>query len=265
MILVKKVLNSSVVLVEEDGVEKIVLGKGLGFGKKTGDTIDDEHIDKIYLEKNTKTSYITDLMEEIPFEFFEITRDITHLAETILGKKLDNTIYLTLTDHIHFAIERARKGQCLPNKLYWEIRNYYPNEFNIGEESRQKLNEMYDLKLPEEEASNIAFHIINAQSQVDENNNAFNYAKMIGAIVNIVKYSIESPIDTSSIHYTRFITHVRFFVERYYSNLLLHDENNELYQQMWHLYPNSMSIADKVKQYIKKYTTIPYQTMKSFI
>lgn len=51
MILVVKVLNSSVVLVEEEGIEKIVLGKGIGFGKKPGDTIDDERVDKIFLEK----------------------------------------------------------------------------------------------------------------------------------------------------------------------------------------------------------------------
>ena len=38
---IRKVLNSSVVLVQEDnGEESILLGKGIGYGRKPGQTID---------------------------------------------------------------------------------------------------------------------------------------------------------------------------------------------------------------------------------
>lgn len=132
MIAIKKVLNSSVVLVEKDGIEMVALGKGIGFGRKPGDVIDDGNVDKIFLEKNIKTAHVTELIEEIPFDYFEVTRDITNEAEKILGKKLNSNLYLTLTDHIHFAVERAKQGHVLSNKLYWEIKNYYPKEFDIG-------------------------------------------------------------------------------------------------------------------------------------
>lgn len=259
VIMIKKVLNSSVLLVEEDGIEKVVLGRGIGYGKKQGDSIENTNIDKIFLEKTIKTNYITELMEEIPFEFFQMTKEIIELAEIDLGKKLDNSLYLTLTDHIHFAVERVQKNQFFPNKLYWEIKNYYPTEFQVGEKSLKILNKKYAIELPEEEASNIAFHLINAQSSSESTKDGFEHAKMISSIVNVVKYSIESPIDTTSIHYTRFITHVRFFVERFFSNQLLHDENNELYSQLWTLYPYAMGTADKVQKYIKKvyHTSIP--------
>nr|WP_219999850.1 PRD domain-containing protein [Gilliamella apicola] len=245
-----KVLNSSVVLVEEEGIEKIVLGKGIGFGKKPGDTIDDERVDKIFLENNVKLAYITDLVKEVPFQFFQITKEIITLAENDLNRKLNNNIYLTLTDHIYFAVERVKQGLFIPNKLYWEIKNYYPQEFNIAKQAIELLNARYDLAFPEEEASNIAFHLINAQTTNTQNLNAFQYAKMINSIVNLVKYSVGVPIDTSSIHYSRFITHIKFFVERFYANNQLQEDNNDLYQQISSLYPYAMHIAEKVKQYI---------------
>ncbi|WLT06841.1 BglG family transcription antiterminator LicT [Gilliamella apis] len=250
MILVVKVLNSSVVLVEEEGIEKIVLGKGIGFGKKPGDTIDDERVDKIFLENNVKLAYITDLVKEVPFQFFQITKEIITLAENDLNRKLNNNIYLTLTDHIYFAVERVKQGLFIPNKLYWEIKNYYPQEFNIAKQAIELLNARYNLTFPEEEASNIAFHLINAQTTTTQNLNTFQYAKMINSIVNLVKYSVGVPIDTSSIHYSRFITHIKFFVERFYANNQLQEDNNDLYQQISSRYPYAMHIAEKVKQYI---------------
>ncbi|WP_321384983.1 BglG family transcription antiterminator LicT [uncultured Enterococcus sp.] len=260
MISIKKVLNSSVVLVENNGKEMIALGKGIGFGKKTGDQIPDEQVDKIFLEvEEQKSVQIVELVGEIPFEFFEVTRDIITEAEAQLGKKLNSNLYLTLTDHLHFAVERAQQGLTVANRLYWEIKSYYPQEFQVGQRALELLNEKYAIELPKEEASNIAFHLINAQSEDTENGNGFKYAKMIGGIVNMVRYSIQKEIDTNSIHYTRFITHVRFFVERYYSDGLLEDTEGELYRQMWTLYPSAMETATKVKEYIEKvyHATIP--------
>lgn len=260
MISIKKVLNSSVVLVENNGKEMIALGKGIGFGKKPGDQIPDEQVDKIFLEvEEQKSVQIVELVGEIPFEFFEVTRDIIAEAENQLGKKLNSNLYLTLTDHLHFAVERAQQGLTVANRLYWEIKSYYPQEFQVGQRALELLNEKYAIELPKEEASNIAFHLINAQSEDTENGDGFKYAKMIGGIVNMVRYSIQKEIDTNSIHYTRFITHVRFFVERYYSDGLLEDTEGELYRQMWTLYPSAMETATKVKEYIEKVyqATIP--------
>lgn len=260
MILIKKVLNSSVVLIDKNGKEMIALGKGIGFGKKIGDEILGNQVDKIFLPfEEKKSSQLLELVDEIPIEFFEITRTIVLKAEQELGKKLNPGIYLTLTDHLHFAVERAQKGINVANRLYWEIKSYYPKEFQIGNYSIDLLNNRYAINLSKEEASNIAFHLINAQSDDADSANGFQYAKMIGGIVNMVRYSLQTDIDTNSIHYIRFITHVRFFVERYISNNLLNDEEEELYNQMWTLYPAAMEIATKVKRYIEKFyhQTIP--------
>ena len=260
MISIKKVLNSSVVLVEENGKEMIALGKGIGFGQKAGDEISGDKVDKIFLPfEEKKSSQLLELVEEIHIEFFEITRTIVFEAEKGLDKKLNPGVYLTLTDHLHFAVERAQKGVNIANRLYWEIKIYYPKEFQIGKYALTLLNEQYGIDLPKEEASNIAFHLINAQSEDPDSGAGFKYAKMIGGIVNLVRYSLQKDIDTNSIHYARFITHVRFFVERYYSDALLDDGEEEFYNQMWILYPSAMESAAKIKDYIEKvyHKTIP--------
>lgn len=251
MILVKKVLNSSVVLVEKDGQEMIALGKGIGYNKKIDDIISDSLVDKIFLPiEEQKSSQFAELVDEIPIQFFEITKEIVAIAEEELPYQLNTSIYLTLSDHLHFAVERSEKGLAISNRLYWEIKNYYPKEFYIGEMALKQIKQKYKIELPNEEASNIAFHLINAQSNKHEDQDGLKKAKLVGTIVNMVRYSLRQEIDTNSIHYTRFITHVRFFVDRFFSEGLLQEKEDELYRQMWSLYPGAMDSATKVKNYI---------------
>lgn len=217
MILVKKVLNSSVVLVEKEGQEMIALGKGIGYGKKRGDFISDSVVDQIFLPiEEQKSSQFAELVDEIPIKFFEITKEIVSIAEEKLAVSLNTSIYLTLSDHLHFAVERSEKGLNTSNRLYWEIKNYYPKELHIGEIALNKMKTSYQIELPIEEASNIAFHLINAQSDNHEDKDGLKKAKLVGTIVNMVRYSLRQEIDTNSVHYTRFITHVRFFVDRFF-------------------------------------------------
>lgn len=251
MIRIKKVLNSSVVLVDKEGSEMVVLGKGIGFGKKAGEIIEESHVDQIFLPENKRIAHILELIEEIPFIYFDMTKKIILMAQKRLNKTLTSNLYLTLTDHIHFAVERAQSGQIVANKLYWEIKHYYPEEYEIGLLAITQINDAFQVDLPKEEASNIAFHLINAQSE-SESADSFRYAKMISSLVNMVKYSVNFDIETTSIHYTRFITHIRFFVERFYSDQLIEDTDDELYHQMLMLYPHAMELAIKLNEYIQK-------------
>ncbi|MDG4975088.1 PRD domain-containing protein [Lactococcus lactis] len=250
MISVKKVLNSSVVLVEKGNQEFIVLGRGIGYARKAGSIISDDEIDKIFIPMDRyKSSQFVDLLNEIPIEYFEMTKDIVNLAEEELKLKLNPNIYLTLADHLSFAVERQKKGLSFTNRLQWELENYYPKEFVVGKKSLKFLYEKYNLDFNIEEAANIAFHLVNAQDDLEDGSNGFKKAKLIASIVNLIKYALMSEIDTSSIHYSRFIAHVRYFVDRLFSDQLM-VENNGLYKQMWELYPMAMSAAIKVGEYI---------------
>ncbi|PWJ88999.1 BglG family transcriptional antiterminator [Oceanotoga teriensis] len=254
MIKIKKVLNSSVVLVSnEKQKEYILLGKGIGYGKKSGSKVEESEADQIFIPiDNLRTKEIIDFFGNIPSVYINITQKVVKFAEEKLKTKLNTGIYITLMDHLNFAVERYNKKMIIKNRVYWEIKNYYPSEFEIGIFTLELLDKEFNIKMPFEEAANIAFHIINAQGEYQENRDGMMYAEMISGITNIVKYNLNSDIDSKNIHYIRFITHVKFFVERFFANKMLKDKDKTLFKQISESYPKSMEISFKIKEYIEK-------------
>lgn len=254
MIKIKKVLNSSVVVAEDEQKEEfILLGKGIGFGQKAGNIIKENQADQMFIPvENIKVKEFIGLLDSIPPEYVELTQQIVNYTENKLNTKLNTSIYFMLMDHLNFAVERYKKNINITNRVYWEIKNYYSEEFEVGVYALKLMNEKFQIDLPIEEAANIAFHIINAQGEQKESGEGMRYAKMIGSIVNLTRYSFNINMDTENIHYTRFITHVKFFVERFYSDKMLDDKDNILFEQLASLYPQAMDGAFKIKEYIKQ-------------
>lgn len=110
---IDKVINNNLVRsINDQQQEILVMGSGLGFKKRPGDPINDEKIEKIYVlsGNNGSGQKLEQLLAEIPIEYIRVANDIINYARVSLGKPLNENIYLTLTDHISFAIERSRQG-----------------------------------------------------------------------------------------------------------------------------------------------------------
>lgn len=254
MIKIKKVLNTSVVLVEnKDQQEYIMFGKGIGFGQKPGNVIEEDQADQLFMPiENNKVKEFINLLDNIPSVYVDLTQEIVSHAEQQLGTKLNTGIFFTLMDHLSFAVERYKKNINVTNRVYWEIKSYYAEEFKVGAFALNRVNETFAISLPKEEAANIAFHIINAHGKEQNAKDGMKHAKMIGSIVNLVRYTLNINMDTESIHYTRFITHVKFFVERYFADKMLEAKDNMLFEQIANLYPEAMNGAFKIKEYIQQ-------------
>lgn len=94
----KRVYNNNVVLSENKrGEEVIFVGKGLAYGLSKGDTID--------LEKAEKT--------------FELSRESNQR-----NKEIDDSIYVTLTDHIINMIDRIRMGIDFDSAILLNIKSF---------------------------------------------------------------------------------------------------------------------------------------------
>lgn len=253
MITIIKVLNSSVVLVNHNGQEMIALGKGVGYGKKEGQQITPSEVERMFYSiSNDKVSTYIKYAETIPSIFFELTQSTVSYAEELLKVKLNNSVYFMLADHLQFAIERFEKGIQINNKVFWEIKTYYPNEFRIGNALLQKIEEELNVKLPEVEAANIAFHIINARQDHSQGLDSIKAAKMIRNILNIVKYSVNIDEAEGSIHLQRFITHIKFFVERILTLNMLDGNDLVLYEHLKQQYSDASKITDTISNYIEK-------------
>ncbi|HBG0490063.1 TPA: PRD domain-containing protein [Clostridioides difficile] len=252
--IIKKVLNSSVALVHDAKYnEFILLGKGIGYGKKTGEYICGSNDNQMFVPvENTKSKQFLELMDDIPVDILKITQEIIVEAEKLLNSSFNKNLYLILADHFNFAIERMRKGIKITNRVFWEIKNYYPNEFKVGMVAIYMVEERLGIQLPEEEAANIAFHFANAMASDGNSYDTIKYAKVIGEIINIFVFSLNRTLDKKSMHYMRFITHIKFFVERFFSDSMLSSGDDLLFNQMKRSNPKEMLIALKVRDFLEK-------------
>ncbi|NFG60932.1 MULTISPECIES: BglG family transcription antiterminator LicT [unclassified Clostridium] len=249
-----KVMNNSLILArDENDKEIVVMGKGLGFKRKAGEELDTEKIEKIFVLKNeTDTREYVKLIEETPSEYIEITNDIIGYANEKLGGKLNDQIFITLVDHISYALTRYEKNITIQNRLLWELKKFYPKEFEIGKYAVKYINDKLNVKLPEEEAGNIAFHVVNAQTDEAEMQNTLLTIRMLKDIFNIIQYNFGITIDKDSLNYSRFLTHLQFFVQRLLDDRMIESKENFIFEQMIKEYPKEVKCARLIGDYVKK-------------
>ncbi|QIK15969.1 transcription antiterminator [Leclercia sp. 29361] len=251
MITIKKSLNNSMLLVDNDQREMILFGKGIGFGAKPGTHIDLAQVEKVFLPlSDLKSRHFLSLTDTIPAAFFDISHEILILARSLCGDKLNSVLLFTLAEHLHFAVERSRSGQKILNKLSWEVKRYYPQEYSVGLQARAQVNEKFDVELPEDEAVNIAFHLINASSQEDDST-AHQQVELVNRIADIVRYKLGKTIDTQSVNYMRFITHLRYFAERVLAGKIALSETEDFYQELMRHRPDAMTVSWAIRDYVQ--------------
>jgi beta-glucoside operon transcriptional antiterminator len=129
-----KIFNNNVVLADQNSHQIVLIGKGLGFQKKPGMTIQSEKIEQIYAPTESKWfSLFNDLLKDISPEYLEIAAQIIHLAEAKLETKFNEYLLISLMDHIHFAVVRHQQQIDIHNEILWEVKHYYPTEFQVGQ------------------------------------------------------------------------------------------------------------------------------------
>ena len=109
----------------DNDVEYIVMGKGLGFQKKIGETVNKEKIEKTFVLETPETvAKWTRVYVDLPDCEMQVFLNIITFAEAVLQTKFDPSFFIALADHLHYAIERSREEISLKNPLAWEVRNF---------------------------------------------------------------------------------------------------------------------------------------------
>lgn len=251
---IKKVLNNSAVLVrDEKNKDFIWVGAGIGFSKRPGDQANPEKIEKVFvLQQKNLTNRFSDLVENIPIEYVAIADDVISYAKEELKQDLSDTIYISLTDHIANLLKMHDEGIEIENALFWEIKKFYPKEFEVGKKSVEMISEKTGKKISESEAGNLALHFINSQvsAGVSEVSISQNIPKKIRDILSIIRFQNKIELDDSSIAYDRFVTHLRFFFKR----LELRsrpDAKNPLLEQIKERYTAAFTTMKKIEKYLE--------------
>lgn len=184
--IVKKILNNNLILVSDEmGKEHIVMGKGLRFSNTVGEELVDSSIEKVFVLKEENTKNYMNLLEEAPKEYVEAVQEAVRLANLWSEEELNEQLFITLFDHLIYAIERYNNHIVLQNRMLWEIKQFYPKEYQVSKRVLDFLNKELELELPEEEAGNIAFHLVNAQPGQKDMGNTIMGIKMQKNIFNL--------------------------------------------------------------------------------
>lgn len=255
MVTIKKVYNNNVILAFENSSKKevILTGCGIGFGKKPNDTIDDSKIEKKFvIQDNNFESKVNKLASEIPEEVFAVSSAIIEYAEKNLNTTLDEYIYISLTDHIYFALKRYKENLPIKNELLYELRRIHKKEYEIGKWAIEYINKTFNVNFLIDEAGFIAMHIINANYRESTNKSCL-IMNIINQILDIIKnyYSIEFIED--EIHFDRLLTHLKFFAKRLIDKTESIDTNNNgLLEIVKVQYKESYDCVKQIKSFIEE-------------
>ncbi len=255
--IIKKILNNNFILVNgKNGEEMVAMGKGLRFSHKVGDDLSMSEVEKLYTLKDEKNrrDYIR-LLEDAPSEYAAVIQDAVEMVNRRMSSTLNEQIFVTLFDHLIYALERYEKGIVLQNRMLWEIRKFYPKEYLAGAEVLEYINRELGVNLPEAEAGNIAFHIVNARINIPGNDSAAQngmlMVKMLKDIFQIVQLYYGYKIDEDSINYSRFVVHMQFFLQRLLEDKMLTEEGISIYQSVRTEGAKAAGCVAQIQKYIR--------------
>ena len=257
MLTVAKVLNNNIaVVVDAAGNDCIAMGKGIAFQRKHGDQIAEHDVERLFTQRVPELAKrLTELASSIPEEYFEAAQAIVEHAKLRLRHDFDDVIYLALADHIHFAIQRVKAGQVVDNRLTFEIKMVYHDEFECAQTAVAYLNRIFEVNLPESEAGFIALHFVNASTGVGMDG-AVEMATIIQRALDIVRERFDIVFDESSTAYYRFMVHLKFFAQRVMMARASEEDEGpvdvRLCATVRHDYPESFTCAEEICTYVRQ-------------
>lgn len=247
-----KILNNSVVIAkDEQGEEVIVMKLGLGFAKKAGDSLPREEGQKIFILSHETSEQYRRLLKDINPLALELTEKIIEYAIQEKGRQLNDTIHLTLADHIDGLLTRLGRNINMTNQLTLEISRIYTTDFEIGLWAKHLIEERTEFQLLKDEAAFIAFHLVNSSKENAATNEEVNLTvRFITDITTIIETHYQCKIDEDSFSYLRFVRHLKYMAKRIYSDTLYQDDST-LYDNVAKSYPNSAQCVKKIVRAIE--------------
>ncbi|CDF58545.1 BglG family transcription antiterminator [Thermobrachium celere] len=251
---VTKVLSNNVVITQKDDEIFVLIGKGIGFGKKKGDPITEKDIieQKFIQIKSEHAENYNRLLNTVNEEIVAVSEEIIKLAVDRLGKELNSHIHIGLTDHINFAIARLKEGINIVNPFEMEIKTMYPTEYAIAEEALDLIKKRIGVELPESEKSFIALHIYSARvnQTVGE---TLRYTQIVKEVIEFIQKELNIKIDEKSLDYIRLISHLRYALYRIehdkpIKNILLSSIKRQLKEE----YKLSKKVCDLIQKKLDK-------------
>ncbi|MBE6053108.1 MAG: PRD domain-containing protein [Clostridium sartagoforme] len=247
---VVKSFNNNILLVRESGKEKILFQKGIGFGKRPGDIVEKGTvIEKVFvIEDKDNQRNFNEMLNRVDSKLIALVEELIAEITDELGEELNENIHIGLVDHLFYAIRRLEDNEEIQNPFLVEIETLYGREFSMACRLANKIKDKLDIDIPEGEKGFIALHIHSARNN-GKLSNTIKYSFLSSSIIEHVEKSLKIEIDRKSLDYARFLTHIRFTIERIITGVPI---KNDLVDVIKLKYKLSYKIAEETKNIICK-------------
>lgn len=249
---ITKTLNNNVIICTSDNHEVVLIGKGIGFNKKVGMTLDDSaSIEKVYkLEQKQQKEHYQTLVEMGEDHVVQAVIESVNIISDAAIRTDDKSLVVALTDHIIFAYKRLKQNQVISNPFAIETQHLYSDAYQIAKQVINNLNQTLDVHFPEDEIGFIALHIASNSEDLSMHDISV-INKLISKIMTIIETDLNHEIDKTTIQYQRFIRHIQFLIYRLTKgeNVAAQDNFISMVKQ---LYPQCFNTAYKILKMIQR-------------
>ena len=212
---VSKVLNNNgVIAIEmEENQEYVLLGKGIGFGKKVSQRFEaPSDCTRYSLKNDTERGSAASLVKSVDPVFLEIANEVLKEAEHTFGN-IDKRILFPLADHISFAVARMKNGEQISNPLTGDIRALFYKELQVASVLKKILSDRMQIEIGDDEIGYVALHVHSAIED-EKVSVAMQMARTVRECVSIIEAETGKKIDVMTLDYNRLMNHVKYMAAR---------------------------------------------------
>ena len=247
MLKVEKILNHNVVLCRDESQRNLIaFGTGIGFNKKSGDSLDEARIVNLYGLKNL--ARYEKLISETEDQIVSLSEQIIRELEECFSQDFDRNIHVSLLDHLQFSVKRYRENMIVQNVFLDETAYFYPKEFAFAKQALAMVNESLKINLPLSEAGFLCMHIHAALHHEDLSFTNFSF-QVMQDILGLIETDLGIDLKQYEDARQRLMTHIRFAIKR----SLEHSEiQNDLQEVIQERYVRACALAKKISTVVQE-------------
>ena len=247
MLKVEKILNHNVVLCRDESQRNLIaFGTGIGFNKKSGDSLDEARIVNLYGLKNL--ARYEKVISETEDQIVSLSEQIIRELEECFSQDFDRNIHVSLLDHLQFSVKRYRENMIVQNVFLDETAYFYPKEFAFAKQALAMVNESLKINLPLSEAGFLCMHIHAALHHEDLSFTNFSF-QVMQDILGLIETDLGIDLKQYEDARQRLMTHIRFAIKR----SLEHSEiQNDLQEVIQERYVRAFALAKKISTVVQE-------------
>lgn len=208
-----KVLNNNGILVIDGNThrELILLGNGVGFGRRPGERLAEVDHAKRFELVTAKVSALQQVNSIDPV-YIEAAGRIMEEAEGLVGT-LSHDILIPMADHIALAVSRAKEHKELPNPFKNDIKVLYTKEYQAAQNGERIIRELTGIGISDDEVGYITLHI-HAGISDDKVKDALDAARIVKDSIHRIEVDMGIRLDPDTLKYNRLVSHIRYMIAR---------------------------------------------------